>query len=222
MKYLAYFQSFTNTYDVDQQRLEAMYQAAAKTPDVVGIIIGTRPDCVPEKLLDFLGKMNRNICPVMLEFGAETSHDKTLHLVNRGHTWSQTVHAVMRANAHGLSVGLHFIMGLPGETEDMMLETVRVASLLPVDTFKFHQLQIVKGTKFAAHYRRDPSYFNLFTPEAYADLCRKIINIIGPTGKAIERFVSQSPDDLLIAPRWGLKNYQFTNLLNKIYTASKN
>lgn len=215
MKYLAYFQSYTNTHGASIDLLMEMYYRAAGVADVVGIIIGTRPDCVPDELLDRLADMNRNKCPVMLEFGAESTHDSTLEAVNRCHTWADTVDAVQRSTARGLSVGLHFIMGLPGESSDMMLETVRRAVKLPVDTLKFHQLQIIRGTRFADEYTRNPVKFRLFTPTEYAGLCRRIIDIVAPAGIAIERFVSQAPEGLLIAPRWGLKNYQFANLLNR-------
>lgn len=216
MKYLAYFQSYTNTHGASVDTLMRLYERAAKVEDVVGLVIGTRPDCVPDELLDKLAEMNSTVCPVLLEFGAESSHNSTLDAVNRCHHWETTVDAVHRAAERKLSVGLHFIMGLPGETRQMMLETVHRSVELPVETLKFHQLQIIEGTRFADMWRQNPDYFDLFTPEAYAALCREIISIVSPTGIAVERFVSQAPDNLLIAPRWGLKNYQFVNLLGKI------
>lgn len=215
MKFLAYFQSYTNTHGLSVEELMKLYRRAVEVPDVVGLIIGTRPDCLPDELLDALESMNSEVCPVMLELGAETSHDITLERVNRCHSWATTVDAVDRCHKRGLSVGLHFIMGLPGETEEMMLQTVRRALLPGVETLKFHQLQIIRNTRFAEEYESSPEKFDLFTPERYASLCRKIIDIVGPTGIAIERFVSQSPDSMLIAPKWGLKNYQFANLLNR-------
>ena len=214
MKYLAYFQSYTNTHGSTTENLMKYYRQAASVQDVIGIIIGTRPDCVPDKLLQELKYMNRNECPIMLEFGAETSHNVTLSAVNRCHTWETTVDTVNRVSESGISTGLHFIMGLPGENEQMMLETVEKAVQLPIDTLKFHQLQIIRGTRFAYEYASNPDKFDLFSPESYACLCRKIIRIVAPTDIAIERFVSQSPDELLIAPRWGIKNYQFVNILN--------
>lgn len=213
MKYLAYFQSYTNTYGADIDTLMDMYRAAAAVDDIIGLVIGTRPDCVPDTLLDRLADMN-NTTPVMMEYGAESTHDTSLQRVNRCHTWADTVDAVQRTAAHGLSTGLHFIMGLPGETRQMMLTTVQRAVALPIDTIKFHQLQIIRNTRFAAEYTANPAAFDLFTPQRYAELCRDIIDIVAPHDIAIERFVSQSPDDLLIAPRWNLKNYQFAQLLN--------
>ena len=219
MRYLAYFQSYTNTHGADRDTLISLYRRAVRADGVIGLVIGTRPDCVPDDLLEELGAMNRNECPVMMEYGAESSHNSTLLAVNRCHTWETTVDAVLRTASRGIDVGLHFIMGLPGETEDMMLETVRRATRLPITTLKFHQLQIIRGTEFARIYAQNPNYFNLFTPERYAELCRKIIDIVRDTNIAIERFVSQSPDSLLVAPRWGLKNYQFANMLNKSKTS---
>lgn len=223
MKYLAYFQSYTNTHGTSAAELMEIYRKACAVEDVVGLVIGTRPDCLPDELLALLAEMNRKECPVLMEFGAESSHNDTLEKINRCHTWETTVNAVLRCNEAGLSTGLHFIMGLPGESEEMMLETVRRASELPVETLKFHQLQIIKGTRFENIYHYTPEYFNLFTPERYADLCLKIIDLLSPTDIAVERFVSQAPEGMLVAPRWGLKNYQFTNLLqNRLRAASAN
>ncbi|MDE6396982.1 MAG: TIGR01212 family radical SAM protein [Muribaculaceae bacterium] len=212
MKYLAYFQSYTNTHGLPIDRLMDVYKEALNVADVVGLIIGTRPDCVPDELLDRLAELNTKT-PVMLEFGAESSHNATLGNVNRCHTWECTVDAVMRATSRGLSVGLHFIMGLPGETEDMMLQTVRRAVSLPVDTLKFHQLQIIRNTALEKRFLAGDPDIHLFTVDEYLDLVLKIIEIV-PDHIAIERFVSQSPPGLLVAPRWDLKNYQFTNMLN--------
>jgi radical SAM protein (TIGR01212 family) len=216
MRYLAYFQSYTSTHgNIDT--LIDMYNEAADVPDVVGIIIGTRPDCMPDALLARLAELNRRL-PVIIEYGAESSHDTSLRRVNRCHTWQTTVDAVTRTHAAGLRVGLHFILGLPGETTQMMMQTIDRINLLPVDTVKFHQLQIVRHTPLAADFLagRIPD-LHLFQVDEYIDLCAAIINRLRPD-IAIERFVSQSPDSLLIAPRWGLKNYQFTNLLRSRLT----
>lgn len=206
MRYLAYFQSYTSTYgDVD--RLMALYREALAIDDVVGLVIGTRPDMMPQELLDRLALLARD-CYVMIEYGAESSHDQTLERVNRCHTWADTVDAVTRTHRAGLHTGLHLIMGLPGETRPMMLETVRRVCELPVDVLKFHQLQILRGTRLALEADRIPT----FDVDGYLDLCVDIVGIVHP-GIAIERFTSSAPSDMLIAPRWGLKNYQFTNLL---------
>ena len=219
MRYLAYFQSYTNTHG-DLQSLLALYREALAVEKVEGLIIGTRPDCVSDELLDALAAFDK---PVMMEYGAESSHNAILQAVNRCHTWQQTEDAVQRTAARGLSVGLHFIMGLPGETECDMLITIARAMALPIDTIKLHQLQIIKGTALAANLvcdEQDVSYNGLkihqFTVDEYVTLCVKIVKMIRQykPNIAIERFTSQAPEELLISPRWGLKNYQFSNLLN--------
>jgi hypothetical protein len=208
---LAYFQSYTNTYD-SPERLMQLYREALAVDDVVGLIIGTRPDCMPDELLDGLSQLNKTQ-PVFIEYGAESSHNCTLQLINRCHTWEQTVDAVQRTAAAGLHVGLHLIMGLPGETTEMMLETIDRINALPVQTVKLHQLQIIRGTRLARDIAEGRYTVTDFTVDKYIDLCCKVIKRLRPD-IAIERFVSQSPAEMLISPRWGLKNYQFTNLLH--------
>ena len=210
MRYLAYFQSYTNTYG-ETERLMSLYSEALSDSDVVGLIIGTRPDCMPDSLLSRLAGLNKSKT-VIIEYGAESSHDSTLAAVNRCHDWATTVDAVMRTHQAGLAVGLHFILGLPGETHDMMMTTVDRASRLPIDCIKFHQLQIVRGTRLASDYLSGRQPLTLFDVDEYIDLCVEIVSRIRKD-IAIERFVSQSPDSLLIAPRWGLKNYEFTHKL---------
>lgn len=147
MKYLAYFQAYTNTHSDYIDRLMALYREALDVDGVAGLIIGTRPDCMPQDLLDRLAGLREW---VMVEYGAESACDRTLELVNRCHTWADTVDAVNRTHAAGLPCGLHLIMGLPGEDEATMLETVDCINELPVDTVKFHQLQLVRGTRMAS------------------------------------------------------------------------
>lgn len=215
MRYLAYFQSYTSTYG-DSDRLMALYAEAAAQPDIVGLVIGTRPDCVPDALLQRLKTLDTKI---FIEFGAESSHDSTLRRINRGHSWTQVVDAVERTAAAGFPVGLHFILGLPGEDADMMLHTVRRASKLPISTIKFHQLQILRGTALAHQYDSgELTDIASFTPESYAELCADVIGVLR-SDIAIDRFVASAPADILIAPRWGLKNYQFTALLHRHLTA---
>lgn len=206
MRYLAYFQSYTNTYD-DPGKLMKLYRAALAVDGVDGLIIGTRPDTVPQPLLDKLAPLAREHY-IMIEFGAESAHDETLKRVNRCHSWADTSDAVTRTAAAGIHVGLHLIMGLPGETRAMMLDTVERCCRLPIDVLKIHQLQIIKGTALAA----SGNYPELFTVDDYLDLCVEIVKKV-PETIAIERFTSSAPEDMLIAPRWGLKNYEFVNLL---------
>ncbi len=212
MKYLAYFQSHTNTYSPVDRAL-GLYREAIETDDVVGLVIATRPDCMPDRLLDELTAINRRT-PVIIEYGAESSHDTTLRRINRCHLWQDTVDAVRRTAAAGLSVGLHLIMGLPGESDGMMLTTVDRVSELPVDTVKFHQLQVISGTRLAADIAAGRESVEAMTLERYIDLCCKIIERLRDD-IAIERFVSQSPGDMLISPRWGLKSGEFVERLHR-------
>lgn len=214
MHYLAYFQAYTNTHSSSISRLMDMYHEALAVENVDGLIIGTRPDCVSDELLEKLAELNTFPGRVVIEYGAESSFDETLERINRCHTWAETVEATQKTVAKGIDVGLHFILGLPGETEEMMLETVRRLSALPVSTVKFHQLQVIRGTRLAKDVQQGLYDVKTFTVDEYIALCCKIVRSINPQ-IAIERFTSQSPDELLISPRWGLKNYEFVHRLNK-------
>lgn len=219
MRYLAYFQSYTNTHG-ELSRLLRLYDEALACDDVDGLIIGTRPDCLPAQLLERLSEMHRSGKWIMIELGAESSHDQTLKMVNRCHSWQTAVDAVSQVKEAGLPVGIHLIMGLPGEDISMMLQTVGRAAILHPDTVKFHQLQIVEGSVFARQWH-DGRKFDLFSPDSYIRLCKEIVSIMNALspGTAIERFTSQAPDGMLLAPRWGLKNYQFVNLLHNVLSA---
>lgn len=213
MRYLAYFQAYTNTYgDID--RLMGLYNEALAVDGVDGIIIGTRPDMMPDALLSRLSELNRRH-RVIIEYGAETSRNDTLAAVNRCHTWEDTVDAVTRTAAAGIDVGVHLILGLPGESEADMLSTVDAVAKLPVSVMKLHQLQLVRGTRMAADVAAGKYDVRRFTVDEYIDLCCRIIDRL-PDNIAIERFTSQSPDELLISPRWGLKNHEFTDRLNSV------
>lgn len=210
MRYLAYFQSYTAT-NSSTPALMRIFNEALSVDGVDGLIIGTRPDCMPDDLLKELTDLSANHF-IMIEFGAETAHDRTLSTVNRCHTWADTINAVNRVHDAGLPIGLHLIMGLPGETVDDMMATIDAVNLLPVDIIKCHQLQLIRGTRLASQVEKGEVDTIRWSVDEYIDLCCRIIRKLRPD-IAIERFVSQSPDSLLIHPRWGLKNYQFTNLL---------
>ncbi len=211
MKYLAYFQSYTNTFGRSYSDLLAMYRKAAESEDVVGVIIGTRPDCLPIDLIEGLADLNRKK-PVIVEIGAETSFDDTLRLINRNHTWKQVEDAVNLLYEKGIRIGLHLIAGLPGETDEDVLETVRKACDLPIESIKMHQLQIVKGTPLLDKWQSGEIEVKPYSLEDYLELSVKIIKEM-PRSICIERFLASSPPEMVVAPRWGLKNYQFTNLL---------
>lgn len=215
MKYLAYFQSYTNTFGRSADALLEMYRKASESEDVVGVIIGTRPDCLPDELLDGLAEINKRMT-VIVEIGAETSFDETLRLINRNHTWEQVEDAVMRLSSRGIRTGLHLIAGLPGEGAEEVIETVVKVCRLPIDSIKMHQLQIVKGTPLLEKWQAKEIEVTPFTLEDYLDLCVRIVYSV-PRQICIERFLASSPPDMVVAPKWGLKNYQFTNLLiNKL------
>ena len=215
MKYLAYFQSYTNTYGKDISKITSLYIEALACEDVVGLVIGTRPDTLPDSILDFLKEVNRNT-PVFIEIGAETSHDSTLKTINRGHKWRDVVESVNNVSSRGLHCGLHLIAGLPGETIDMMLETVESACNLPIETLKMHHLQILKNTPLHKLWLDGILDIHPFTLEEYLEFCLRVVDMV-PNHIVIERFLAQSPPEIVVAPKWGLKNYQFMNLLrNKI------
>lgn len=211
MKYLAYFQSFSNTFGRPIEELDKMYREALDVDGVVGLIIGTRPDTLPNEVIELLACLNKEK-PVIVELGAETSHDSTLRLINRGHTWADVIDAVNRLNANDISVGLHLIEGLPGENENMMLETVRKAVSLPIESLKFHHLQVLNNTPLEKLRSEKKLEIHPFSVEEYIDLCIKIIKLV-PRNIAVERFLASSPPDRVIAPKWGMKNYEFVNLL---------
>jgi len=212
MKYLAYFQAYTNTY-ASLDHLKAKYEEALSVPDVIGIVIGTRPDCMPDALLDYLEELNRRTF-LVVEYGIESIYDTTLQRINRGHTHAQTVDAITRTAARGIRVGAHLILGLPGEGRDALLHEAEVLSSLPITLLKLHHLQLIKGTRMAEEYLANPVDFHLFTPDEYIDLVIDFIEHLR-ADIILERFVSQSPSSLLAVPGWGLKNHEFVAQLHR-------
>lgn len=212
MKYLAYFQAYTNTY-AGIDRLRSLYEEALAVPDVVGLVVGTRPDCVPDALLDYLAELARDHF-VLVEYGVETTDDAVLRRVNRGHDWACAVDAIRRTADRGLPVGVHLILGLPGTDVEQIRAEATQLSELPIDVVKLHQLQLVRGTRMAAEFRERPADFRLFSADEYADLVVDFLERLR-SDVAVERFTSQSPADLLLAPDWGLKNYQFVELVKR-------
>ena len=208
MKYLAYFQAFTNTY-APLAQLKSLYEEALQVDDVVGIVIGTRPDCVSDELLDYLAELNQRTF-VLVEYGIESANNSTLLRINRGHTFEQSQQAIIRTKQRGLLCGAHIILGLPGEDAKESLRQAPIISKLPIDILKIHQMQIIKDTRLANEFETDP--FHIYSVDEYIRLIAEYIQRLR-SNMILERFVSQSPKDLLIAPHWGLKNYEFTNLL---------
>ena len=207
MEYLAYFQSYTSTYG-DVPQLIEMFDEAARHPGVAGLIIGTRPDCMPDALLEHLGAMSKKIF-VMIEYGVESTKDGTLQSVNRGHSFKDSEEAIRRTHACGIPVGAHVILGLPGESREDILGHADALSALPLTGLKMHQLQIVRHTQMATEWAAYPERFQLYSPDEYIELVINFLEKLNPA-IAVERFVSQSPSGLLLAPQWGLKNHEIT------------
>ena len=211
MKYLAYFQAFTNTYgSVDL--LKQMYEEALQEEDIVGLVIGTRPDCISTPLLDYLEQLSHQTF-LIVEYGIESANNDTLRRINRGHTFECSKKAVEMTAERGIFTGGHIILGLPGEDREESLRQAPIISSLPLNILKIHQMQIIKGTRLAEEYLQNP--FPLYTVEEYVRLIADYISLLRKD-LVLERFVSQSPPELLVAPRWGLKNYQFVHLLEAL------
>lgn len=210
MKYLAYFQAYSNTYG-SLADLKAKYEEALAVDDVVGLVVGTRPDCVSDEALDYLEELSRRTF-LIVEYGIESANDDTLRRINRGHTFDCSRQAIIQAHARGIITCGHVILGLPGEDRQEMLRQASLISDLPLDILKLHQLQVIKGTPLAKEYEEHP--FHVLSAEEYVDL---VIHYVSRLRNDIilERFVSQSPPSMVLAPKWGLKNHEFTNLLNK-------
>ena len=204
-QYLAYFQAYTNTY-ADIQLIKKLYTEAINHTKVIGLVIGTRPDCINEELIDFLAELAEEHY-ISLEFGVESTLNRTLKEINRCHSFEETMAAYDMAKNKGLHLGAHIIMGLPGETREEMLFHAVELSKLPINTLKIHHLQIVKHTMMAFQYKNVPDKFDLFSIDEYIDFITEFIARLRPD-IIIERFISQSPYHLLIAPKWGLKNFE--------------
>ncbi len=210
--YLAYFQSYTNTYD-KLENLVKIYDEALSHPKVKGIVVGTRPDCVSEELLDYFAELSKKHY-VMIEYGIESTKDESLEFINRGHDFAAAEWAIRETAARVVRTGAHLILGLPHESREDLLAHADKISKLPLTALKLHQLQLVRGTIMARQYAEHPEWFRLMSPEEYIELVIDFLERLNPD-IAIERFVSQSPYKLLIAPDWGLKNFEFVHMIEK-------
>jgi len=198
--YLAYFQAYSNTYG-SLEYLESLYNEALAYTGVVGLVIGTRPDCIDEKKLEYFARLAEKHY-VIIEYGIESCYNRTLERINRGHTFEESVEAIRKTADYGIHTGAHVIFGLQGETEDDMLTEAGILSELPLDTIKFHQLQIIKNTRMADEYKENPSDFNLFTLEKYIDFIVRFTERLNP-GFVIERFTGEAPPRFQAGPTWG-------------------
>ena len=210
--YLAYFQSYTNTYDT-LETLKSLYEEALYHPKVVGLVIGTRPDCVNDTILDYLAELSKKYY-VMVEYGIESTDNRTLEFINRGHSYEEAEEAIIKTAAKGIRTGAHLILGLPHETRHTILSHARKISELPLTAIKLHQLQLVKSTKMARQYAENPEWFKLYSADEYIDLVIDFIELLRPD-IASERMISQSPPGFVIAPIWGLKNFEFMVQMEK-------
>lgn len=210
MKYLAYFQAFTNTY-APLDKLKELYEEALSIEDVEGIVIGTRPDCVSDELLDYLEQLNQDKF-VLVEYGIESANNNTLKRINRGHTFECSQDAIERTNARGIMTGGHIIIGLPGEDKDETISQAKKISDLKIDLLKIHQLQVIRGTRLEKEYQTKP--FHLYTMDEYIETVENFLQHLR-SDIILDRFVSQSPSELLVAPKWGIKNHEFVAKLKK-------
>ena len=223
--YLAYFQSYSNTY-APLPRLVELYTEALSHPSVVGIVIGTRPDCVYEEKLDWLASLKDGRAlpgwrregfdkPVVkIEYGIESCYDRTLERVGRGHDVAAAVKAVDMSAERGLDPGAHFILGLPGETREMLVDQCSFISSLPLHSVKFHQLQIVRGTRIEKEFETCPEDFLRLSLDDYLDLVIDILERLRP-GLYIERVAGEVPPRFVKETAWGLiRNFQILHLLD--------
>jgi len=211
-KHLAYFQAYTNTYG-DIAHLIDLYEEALSYPDIIGLVIGTRPDCINDELLDYFEELSRKSY-VMIEYGVESTCDETLKAINRGHDFATAQRAIRATAQRGIHTAAHLILGLPGEDHATLLSHAHQLSELPLTAIKLHQLQLIKGTVMAQQFAMHPEQFRLFSADEYIDLCIDFLELLNPD-ISVERFTSQSPSHLLIAPAWKIKNYEFVVKLQR-------
>ncbi len=214
--YLAYFQPYSNTY-APLEKLKKLYDSTLAHKEIAGLVIGTRPDCIDDEKLKYFEELSRNHY-VIIEYGIESCYDNTLQRINRKHSYKQSQEAIMKTAGYGIKTGAHLIFGLPGESREEMLRQAEIISSLPLDTIKFHQLQIVKGTAMSKDFERNPSGYTLFELQEYIEFIIRFIEHMSPS-IAIERFAGEVPPRFLVAPYWGLiRNDQIVAMIDKKLT----
>ena len=210
-KYLAYFQTYTNTYAPIEECLDK-YAEALNVSGVIGLVIATRPDCVDKNLLSEIKKLAKDKY-LAIEYGLESTLDSTLNKINRGHTMSESIEALQITKQVGITTGAHLILGLPDENTEDMLNHAHIINTLPIDILKLHQIQIIKGTAAAKLHKENPSVFRTFTLEEYIKLVSKFVQILN-NSIVLDRFTSETPRETLIAPDWGgIKNFEVVHKL---------
>ena len=212
-KFLAYFQPFSNTY-APLENLKAIYDQALKFPEIAGLVIGTRPDCIDDEKLEYFSKLTQTHY-VIIEYGIESCYDKTLEKINRGHSFAESKNAIIKTADAGLKTGAHLIFGLPGESREEMMAEARILSELPLNNIKFHQLQIIKGTKMEKQYEQDPDMFRFFGLDEYISFIVDFIEQLNPNF-IIERFAGEVPPRYQAGPGWDLiRNEQIVERVEK-------
>jgi radical SAM protein (TIGR01212 family) len=212
-RYLAYFQPYSNTF-APLEKLKEIYSQALSYPEIAGLVIGTRPDCVDEEKLAYFRKLSDSHY-IMLEYGIESCYNKTLKRINRGHTFEDTLTALEMASQFDLKTGVHLIFGLPGETRDEMMNEADIISNLPINNIKFHQLQIIKGTRMADEYKDHPEDFLQFPLDEYIEFIIDFVEKLNPA-VVIERFAGEVPPRFLAGTGWGLiRNDQILTRIEK-------
>jgi len=212
--FLAYFQAYTNTYAAIEQ-LKALYDEALSYPGVLGIVIGTRPDCINSDMLDYLAELSRDYF-VIVEYGIESTNDDILRHINRGHDFASAVRAVTETAEKGIYTGAHLIFGLPGESRAQIIDSAAAISALPLSSLKIHQLQLVKGTPMAEEYRSNPERFDLYTLEEYLELVIAFCERLSPS-LMIERISGEAPPGMLDDPRdWDKRSNEIFRLFEAL------
>ena len=212
-KYLAYFQAYSNTYG-SIENLKANYEQALQFSEVIGLVIGTRPDCINEEQLEYFQKLSEKYY-LIIEYGIESCYDKTLIRINRGHNFQQAVDAIELTASYGIKTGAHMIIGLPGESRAEILDEAEILSKLPLRNIKFHQLQIIKDTLMEKEYQQSPEHFSFFELDEYVEFMIDFLEKLNPSF-VVERFAGEVPPRFLAGPGWGaIRNDQILNLIEK-------
>ncbi|TFH26471.1 MAG: TIGR01212 family radical SAM protein [Bacteroidia bacterium] len=201
-QYLAYFQAYSNTY-AGLDELKVLYEQALRVPGIIGIVVGTRPDCVDEEKLDYFQELSQR-CHVVVEYGIESVFNRTLERVNRGHDVETSIRAIQETAGRGIQVGGHLIVGLPGENREDFLEVAEVVSSWPLSNIKFHQLQLIKGTAMAREYEESPGDFMEFTMESYLQLMMEMLEKLNPAF-VVERIAGEVNPGMGLREGWGVR-----------------
>ncbi len=219
IKYIAYFQAYSNTY-ASLEKLKKLYEEALAFPDIIGLVIGTRPDCVNEEILDYLSELSKKVY-IIVEYGIESCYDSTLKRINRGHDFAKTKWAICESAKRGIRTGGHVIIGLPSETRKEILDEISIISELPLNTIKFHQLQIIKGTFMAKDFLLHPEEYKLFEMDEYLQLMVEVVEKLNPEF-VIERIAGEVPPDFNATASWNIRYdavlQRFERLLEMQYT----